>query len=73
MPVILCALLFVFGYKFPMTEKEFNVVKKEIARRRGEDASVTTDEEKKICEKVTGLPFEKLWNPANEWVGRKKC
>ena len=71
MPVILCVCLFIFGYRLPMTEKEFNVIKKEIARRRGEDNSVTTDEEKQICEKVTGLSYDRLWDPKNEWIGRR--
>lgn len=71
MPVILVVLLFIFGWRFPMTSKEFAVVKKEIARRKGEDASTATPEEKKICEKVCGLPYDRLWDPANEWIGRK--
>lgn len=68
-PVILVVLLFIFAYRFPMTEKEFNVVKKEIARRKGEDSSVTSEEEKKICEKVTGMAYDRLWNKRNEWIG----
>ncbi|MDD6550695.1 MAG: MFS transporter [Lachnospiraceae bacterium] len=71
MPVILCIMLFIFGYRFPMTEKEFNVVKREISRRKGEDSSETSYEEKVICERVTGISFDKLWDHANEWVGRK--
>ena len=72
MPVILCVLLFIFGYRFPMTEKEFNIVKKEISRRRGEDSSAASPEEIRICERVTGLPFDRLWDPANQWVGKGK-
>ena len=62
MPVVLVALLFLFGYLFPMKQKEFNVIQRENRRRRGEDSSVTTEEEKKICEKVTGIPYQKLWH-----------
>jgi len=61
MPVILVAALFIFGYIFPMGKKEFDVIKKEVARRKGEESSVTTEEEKKICEKVTGVAYNKLW------------
>ena len=64
-PVILCIALFYFGYIFPMKQKEFNVVKKEIARHKGLEQSPTTEEEKKICEKVTGMSYDKLWDPAN--------
>jgi oligogalacturonide transporter len=65
LPVILVSLLFFFGYRFPMMQKEFNVIKKEIARRKGEDSSTITEEEIKICEKVTGLKYENLWNIEN--------
>ncbi|MCC6095389.1 MAG: MFS transporter [Eubacterium sp.] len=68
MPVILCVLLFVFAYRFPMTEKEFNVIKKEISRRRGEDGSKATPEEIRICERVTGMSFDRLWDEGNQWV-----
>ncbi|MGI6056384.1 MAG: MFS transporter [Bilifractor sp.] len=71
MPVILCVLLFIFGYLFPMTEKEFNIVKKEILRRRGEDSSTATPEEIRICEKVTGMPYDRLWDIRNQWVGNR--
>ena len=70
MPVVLCVLLFIFGYRFPMTEKEFNVIKKDIRRRRGEDPSQATPEEIRICEKVTGISYDKLWDPDNQWVGK---
>jgi oligogalacturonide transporter len=62
MPVVLVALLFLFGYLFPMKQKEFNVIQRENRRRRGEDSSVATEEEKKICERVTGIPYQKLWH-----------
>ena len=61
MPVILVALLFVFGYMFPMKHHEFDVVKKVISVKKGESQEIVTDEDKKICEKVTGLPYDKLW------------
>ncbi len=70
MPIVLCVLLFIFGCRFPMTEKEFNVIKKDIQRRKGEDQSKATQEEIEICERVTGIAYDKLWDPANQWVGR---
>ncbi|MCR5155564.1 MAG: MFS transporter, partial [Butyrivibrio sp.] len=71
-PALLMVLLIIVGYVFPLTGKEFKVVQKEIARRRGNDSSVTTDEEKKICEKVTGLSYDRLWNRDNARPGAKR-
>ena len=70
MPVILCILLFIFAMKFPMTEKEYNVIKRDISRRRGEDIPAATEEERRICERVCGISYNRLFDPANEWIGR---
>ena len=70
-PVVLMILLIISGFLFPLTGKEFRVVQAEIARRRGEDSSKATAEDIKICEKVTGLPYDKLWNTDNTNPGRK--
>ena len=70
-PVILMVLLIIAGIKFPLTGKEFRVVQREIGRRRGEVLSKPTAEEIKICEKVTGMNFDRLWDPANTRPGRK--
>ena len=64
-PAILITLLFVVSLLFPLTGKEFAIVQKEIARRKGEDSSVITEEEIKVCEKVTGFTYDKLWNKEN--------
>ncbi len=61
-PAILITALFIVAFIFPLTGKEFGVIQKEIARRKGEDSSVTTEEEKRICEKVTGFAYDDLWN-----------
>ncbi len=64
-PVILVAGLFALGLRFPIQRREFEVVQKDIARRRGEDSSEVTEEERKICERVTGIAYENLWNKDN--------
>lgn len=64
-PVILSVIAILFTVWFPMKKREFEMVKKEIARRLGEDDSETTEEEKRVCEKITGFKFERLWNPDN--------
>ena len=63
--IVLLALTLVFTVRFPVTKKEFDVVRTEAARRRGEDASSPTEEEKKICEDVTGFSYDRLWNENN--------
>jgi oligogalacturonide transporter len=64
-PAILSALLLVCALAFPVTDKEFKLVQTEVARRKGEDNSVTTEEEKAILKKVTGFDYEKLWSKKN--------
>ena len=57
---------------FLITGKEFAVIQKEIARRKGEDTSETTEEEIKICEKVTGISYDRLWDPDHASLKKKK-
>ena len=64
-PILLCVVTIFFTAKFPMNKEEFSVIRREIARRKGEDNSVPTPEEIAVCEKVTGFAFEKLWNREN--------
>ena len=70
-PAIMSALLLVCAWLFPVTDKEFRLVEKEIARRKGTEEGETTEEEKKALEKVTGFAYEKLWNPANAGLKKK--
>jgi len=65
MPIVMMVLALIFAVTFPMNKKEYDVIKKEILRRKGEDTSVITDEEKAICEKVTGFKYENLWKREN--------
>jgi len=69
LPIALMVLTIVFARLFPLRKEEFQIIKKEIARRKGEDTSVATDEEKAVCEKITGIGYDSLWNEAN--AGRK--
>ncbi|NLN52661.1 MAG: MFS transporter [Clostridiaceae bacterium] len=61
-PVILVAIMLICGYLFPITGKEFKIIQTDIARRKGEITTPATEEEKLICEKVTGVSYENLWN-----------
>ena len=69
-PAILTALLILVDALFPMTGKEFAVIQKEVARRKGEESSETSEEEKRICEKVTGFSFDRLWDDGNTRLRR---
>lgn len=64
-PAILITLLFIVAVIFPLTGKEFKIVQNEIARRKGENLPQITEEEKKVCEKVTGIAYSNLWNVKN--------
>ena len=64
-PAILIICLIVTGILFPMTGREFDIIKKEVARRKGEDGSQATAEEIKVCEKVTGFAYDQLWKREN--------
>ena len=69
-PAILTLLLIVVNLFFPITAKEFSAVQKEIARRKGEDASATSAEEKTILKSVTGFDYDALWNRTNTTLGK---
>ena len=64
-PVLLCIITIFITAKFPMNKKEFLIIRKEIARRRGEDSSEISPEEIAVCEKVTGFSYDRLWNRDN--------
>ena len=71
-PVVLMIITIFFTAKFPMGKREFDIVRREVARRKGEDDSVITPEEIEVCEKVTGFKYDELWNKDNALkLGRK--
>ena len=65
LPILLMVLAIIFAVLFPMNRREYDIVKKEIKRRKGEETSVATAEEIAVCEKVTGFKYDKLWNRDN--------
>ena len=67
-PAFMSALLLICAWIFPVTEKEFRMVQKDIARRKGLEAEEVTEKEKAALEKVTGFSYDKLWNPENAGV-----
>ena len=63
--VVLLAVTLTVTVLFPVTKKEFDIIRKEVARRKGLDESVITPEEKAVCEKVTGYSYDRLWDRKN--------
>ncbi len=63
--IILLALTLTYAILFPLTKKEFDVVRNEIRRRKGVIMPKATPEEIRICEKVTGYRYDQLWNIEN--------
>ncbi len=64
-PILLCLVTLFFTARFPMNKDAFDVIRREIARRKGEDGSTATPEEIAVCEKVTGFAYDRLWNRDN--------
>jgi oligogalacturonide transporter len=63
--IILLVITLAFAVLFPVTKEEFDIVRREIKRRKGNDTSKATAEEIAVCEKVTGFKYDKLWNRDN--------
>ena len=64
-PVVLMVFTLIVAKLFPMNKPEFEVIKREIARRKGEDDTKASPEEIAVCEKVTGYAYDRLWNKEN--------
>ena len=70
-PAIMSALLLVCAVLFPVTDKEFKMVQKDIARRKGTEESLASEEEKAALRRVTGFAYEDLWSPLNATLKKK--
>ena len=63
--LVLLAITLYFVIRYPMNKAEFDTVRREVARRKGEDDSAATAEEIAVCEKVTGFAYDRLWDIDN--------
>lgn len=62
-PILFIVLALYFARNYTMTEDKYNVLMKEIKRRkRGGKAEDVTNRVRRVCEELTGLSYEKLWN-----------
>lgn len=64
-PIVLMVLTIIFAFLFPLNDKEFAVIQKELQSRRNNESTNATAEEKRICEKVTGFKYKDLWKESN--------
>ncbi|MEE8808094.1 MAG: MFS transporter [Lactimicrobium sp.] len=64
-PCILMTAAYIFTRRFPMKEAEFQIVRKELDRRKGLDTSIISEHEKQVCQEVTGIPYENLYHRDN--------
>ncbi len=63
--IVLMLIALYFTIKFPLTKKEFDVIRREIGRRKDVVLIKATPEEIAVCEKVTGFKYDQLWNRDN--------
>ena len=68
LPVIFVLFAMFFVYKYPVTVAGFEILRKEIDRRKGLTDEAVTDEEKAICEAMTGYAYEDLWKKDNAGI-----
>lgn len=65
-PFIFIFVGFLIALNFKITPKTFEIIKNEIERlKRGESKNNVEEENKKVCEILTGFPYEKLYNKDN--------
>ncbi|MCR4562335.1 MAG: MFS transporter [Bacilli bacterium] len=72
-PIVFMLLCLLFTWLYKANKKEIAIVQREISRRKGEDESETTEEEKKVLEEVTGFKYENLWKEENAHLFSKKA
>ncbi len=65
LPLIFMTATLYFTYRFPIDKVRYEYIQKEIRRRTGELNEKATDEEIKVCEMVTGVPYHNLWKAEN--------
>ncbi len=62
-PIVFIFLSIFFSTKYKMTDAKYKILKDEIARRRaGGIKEEVAAETKSVCEELTGLSYNKLWN-----------
>ncbi|MDR3262691.1 MAG: MFS transporter [Clostridiales bacterium] len=60
-PVIMCVIVLFISTSYKLDGKAHALIKRLIAERRTQGAAVVSDDERTVLEKITGIPYEKLW------------
>ena len=69
-PAVLTVLLILTNVAFPITGREFAMVQKDIARRKGSESSKASNAEKAALQRVTGFAYDSHWSQANAGLKR---
>jgi oligogalacturonide transporter len=65
-PIVFATLILLISYTYKVDSKNHNMIKTIIAKRREEGYAELTDSEKKECEALSGISYEKLWIATRE-------
>jgi oligogalacturonide transporter len=65
LPILFILMTMLFIRLYPLSQQAFAVMKQEIDLRKQGLIPDTSDEDKRVLEKVTGYAYEKLWNREN--------
>ena len=63
-PIVVNFIAILFSLKYEVTPKTHRILKQEIERlKKGGKKEEVSSETREICETLTGIPYEKLYNP----------
>jgi len=60
-PIISSIFIVILSRTYNLNEKRHNMIKAAIATRRKEGFVVLSDDDKRICEQLSGMAYDKLW------------
>lgn len=65
LPVLFMLATLYFTYKFPITRETYDILSKEIERREGTIDGHISNDDRIVCEQITGFTFDQLWKAEN--------
>ncbi|MCP4179747.1 MAG: MFS transporter [bacterium] len=72
-PIFVISIALYFSYRYNITPKSYAIIRNEIERlRRGGNKKQVDAEIKTVCEKVTGVQYDKLFNVKNTKLFSRK-
>jgi oligogalacturonide transporter len=61
LPIAICIVMIVLSRFYNLDAESHGIIKRLIAEKYEKGLSGATEKEKKLCEKITGVRFEKMW------------